>query len=280
MASNTTTNVTGGLIGDAKWIVDDNTGSLKWFEPTITDSTSTTTFIPNPIQFAAEPEEDEMKQVENEAKKRTTEIHIQENEYEYTHMMLKADVAVEIFDKYDPMDGPHPSSLAMRLLKLGMGAATAYTASYEAGLGVIYHEINTDKRYNRLTAAGLAVLEHWAEKHKEFKKFFNVYVPASFRREIKEAGVDLALGQFPKGIRELIDADKERQKQEEIAQEAHDFLSYCDFHYDKKTGIFYLEYEGKRISSPLEFFEIMSKTDEYDASNEALAKFAKQIVGK
>lgn len=266
-------NVIGGAWIDSNLIYPPNM-------PPNTIPASTTILPPGQIQRLLKETDDTMHELEIRAKDCATEIFIKQDEYEYTHYMLSTDTAVKIYKDYNPMNGHHPDSFSLRLLKYGMGVTEQSKNMHITGLGTQYYDHDVDMSYNQLTAAGLAILEYWSKKHKEFKKFFNAYVPALYRHQIREAGVDMALGQFPKGIRNIIDADKELQRKQLITEEAHEFLMNCDFKFNEETGDYYLEYDGQIVKTAEEFFKIMADAEDFDTSNAALIKFAQKVAGK
>lgn len=129
----------------------------------------------------------------------------------YLHM-LPIDTAIEMLGNYNPIYSSRPKELPMWLLE-SAAAPARLNKTQMTRTGLIYYvPMQTGVRSTRriTSAAGLALLDHWAEKFPAFKPFVNAFVNDAMRERITCDCFDMSLGVTPKWIADDIKADAAR----------------------------------------------------------------------
>lgn len=112
--------------------------------------------------------------------------------------MLTGDQAIEVFGNYNPLYSGRPKKLTKLLLDAAAGrhrfmGTIAPTGLFYA-LPVL---VGVRKMGMRTSAAGLILLDHWAEKFPRFKPFLDAYVTKAARKQIMCDCYDLSMGFEP-----------------------------------------------------------------------------------
>lgn len=119
---------------------------------------------------------------------------------------ISADSLIELLGDYNPLYAGRPKKHVETLLKMAHPIASTpmmYTFYVRGGLAFrIPYLPGRRKTRLRLTAAGIKLLDHWAEKHRRFKPFVDAYLPNKARKEINLACIDFEFGSLPAFIRE------------------------------------------------------------------------------
>lgn len=119
---------------------------------------------------------------------------------EYTFNKLTCDVAIQHLGDYNPIYGGTPKKLAMALLMSAANPSRFGGAYALHSVGLVYPYpslVGVRRMRHRTSVAGLALLDHWAEKFPKFKPFVDAYVTSKDRKKITAECYDLAMGVRP-----------------------------------------------------------------------------------
>ncbi len=126
---------------------------------------------------------------------------------------LSSEDAIAKLGNVDPMKDGHPNGIAEALRRCAPSAREGYLRSV-SGTGLFYALPKMFSKADRIrtTYSGVALLDHWAEKHKRFAPFVDAYLPDWVRSQIASECVDLGFGKMPKWIKEELDHCEKLQK--------------------------------------------------------------------
>lgn len=113
-----------------------------------------------------------------------------ENWFFFVH----SDVAIDILGSYNPIYGGRPKKLVQMMLDILPGYKRADKNMYMCGLAYqVPALVGVRSQRMRLSAAGLALLDHWAERFPNFAKFLAPYDSPKSRERILSDCYDLAM---------------------------------------------------------------------------------------
>lgn len=129
---------------------------------------------------------------------------------------LDGDAAIEVFGNWNPLYAGKPKAMSLLLLEGCAGRQSIRRAGSMSlkMTGLVYFLpclAGIRSTGFHTTAAGLELLDHWAEKFPKFKRFVAAYVRKDMRRKIVSECFDLAMGILPRSFAKIEQANKLNQ---------------------------------------------------------------------
>lgn len=134
---------------------------------------------------------------------------------------VRMETAIEALGNYNPLMGGRPKDTIMSLL-LGVNSEVRGRGWQFKTAGLMYYTpcvLGQTRQCSRTTTAGLALLDHWAEKSPAFARFVDAFVSDKARKEILADCVDLTLGGLPAWMLARIEKHKVKVAAFQIAME-------------------------------------------------------------
>lgn len=138
-------------------------------------------------------------------KERCVNINVDHQEHCMNFVYVPGDVVVEQLGEYNPMYNKRPKKLAFKLLNAMIPVRKYWNVNLMAcGLTYDYPElIGVRASRERTSAAGLALLNHWYNKFKPFRPFYDAFVDKKDVGEIRAECFDLFHQIRPVSFREI-----------------------------------------------------------------------------
>jgi hypothetical protein len=148
-----------------------------------------------------------------------------DDEIQRFYIHRSPDDVIRLLGWWNPVMNDRPKPFALSMLG-GIPAPLSGKVFRWKQVGLMYYTPSIYKQRasrGRTTAAGLALLKHWAESRPKFKPFFESYYRVKFEDQIVVDCVDFCLGQLPRRFKDdqmknahLIEQDRKQRMSQAV----------------------------------------------------------------